>query len=120
MDRFTDTDAAAHRLATERKATVEQINALVRAHGEIIEAATSVATDDEHDPEGPTIAFERAQAAAMLQRAQTRLRDLDRAIVRLSQGGYGICELCGLPIAPDRLDALPATRTCIACAGRAR
>ena len=31
-------------------------------------------------------------------------------------GIYGICETCGRPIAPERLAARPATRTCIDCA----
>jgi len=46
----------------------------------------SVATDDEHDPEGVTIAFERAQVAANLQRARTRLEDLDWAKKVIARG----------------------------------
>jgi RNA polymerase-binding transcription factor DksA len=105
-------------LAAERASTTEQIGILRKDLAEIINASVSVATDDEHDPEGVTIAFERAQVAANLQRARTRLEDLDWAIERLNEGDYGRCERCGQPIAPERLAARPAARTCIACASR--
>jgi RNA polymerase-binding transcription factor DksA/SAM-dependent methyltransferase len=105
-------------LVAERVGTAEQITILGKDLAEIISAARSVATDDEHDPEGVTIAFERAQVAANLDRARGRLADLDWAIGRLAEGSYGRCERCGQPIAPGRLVARPAARTCIACASR--
>lgn len=108
----------AERLERERARTSDQIKTLSRAVGEIIESSAGVATDDEHDPEGQTIAFERAQAAALLEQARARLEDLDAAAMRLSDGTYGICERCQQPIAPERLDARPAARTCISCASR--
>ena len=109
-------EAADARLERDRERTVEQINTLSRAVGEIIAAATGVATDDEHDPEGQTIAFERAQAAALLAQARVRLDDIDAALARLRAGTYGRCEQCGEHISPQRLDARPAARLCIRCA----
>ena len=41
------------------------------------------------------------------------LEDVDRAIRMLEKGTYGICEACGEPISPDRLDANPAARFCL-------
>jgi DnaK suppressor protein len=109
-------ESADARLQRDRARKVEQINTLSRAVGEIIAAATGVATDDEHDPEGQTIAFERAQAAALLAQARVRLDDIDAALVRLGAGTYGRCERCGENISPQRLDARPAARLCIRCA----
>jgi DnaK suppressor protein len=106
------------RLIRERDATAEQIANLSGLVGEIIAASTDVATDDEHDPEGQTIAFERAQAMALLEQARTRLADVDAALDRLRSGSYGRCERCGGPIAAERLEARPAARTCIVCASR--
>jgi RNA polymerase-binding protein DksA len=103
-------------LTAEHASTEAQIAALTRDLGGIIEASASVATDDEHDPEGATIAFERAQVAALLKRSRERLADLDRAMQRLEEGTYGVCERCGQPIAAERLAARPAARTCIRCA----
>ncbi len=92
---------------------VQELAAVV--HG-IIESAQDANLDDEHDPEGSTIGFERAQAAALLDQARDQLAELDAARERLASGTYGICEGCGRPIAPARLEAQPATRVCIECA----
>jgi RNA polymerase-binding transcription factor DksA len=44
------------------------------------------------------------------------LRDISRALARLDAGDYGICDKCGEPINPARLQALPYASRCIACA----
>ena len=103
-------------LAAERSRTLAHIDALTRGFDDIVEASEGVATDDEHDPEGATIAFERAQVAALLRDARTLLADLDRASARVGAGTDGSCEVCGGPIAPARLAARPATPTCVGCA----
>ena len=72
--------------------------------------------DDEHDPEGHTIAWERQQTAALLRSARARLAELDLAIRRIEAGDHGRCEICGSPIGDERLDALPTARTCVDCA----
>jgi DnaK suppressor protein len=72
--------------------------------------------DDEHDPEGATIAFERAQLVAVLRQANADLEELDAALGRVEDGSYGVCERCGLPIASARLEARPWARRCLACA----
>jgi DnaK suppressor protein len=112
---MTSVPGAADLLA-ERARTTAQIEALSRDFDSFVEAAELVATDDEHDPEGHTIAFERQQVAALLRDARCHLRDLDIALARVAAGSYGTCESCGGPIATERLAARPATRTCIACA----
>ncbi len=106
------------RLAARRASTLTQIDELARALDDIIGAATAVATDDEHDPEGQTIAFERAQIASLLHQARSRLDDLDVAARRLADGTYGRCERCDQPIPDERLDARPTAATCIACASK--
>ncbi len=103
-------------LDAERAATLHRMAALRRDFDGIVDSSALVAVDDEHDPEGATIAFERAQLAALLDQARQHLADLDQALARLDQGSYGRCERCGQPIAPARLAARPAARTCIACA----
>ena len=103
-------------LAADRAATTDRVAGLSHDYAEIVEATTAAATDDEHDPEGATIAFERAQVATLLEQARDHLADLDRALERLDEGSYGRCVHCSGPIAVDRLAALPATTTCISCA----
>jgi DnaK suppressor protein len=89
---------------------------LQSAFEEMVAASRDSNADDEHDPEGATIAFERAQLVAVIKQAKTDLDELDAAIGRITTGSYGLCERCGLPIAPARLEARPTARRCIACA----
>lgn len=72
--------------------------------------------DDEHDPEGATIGFERAQLTALLAATRERIVEVDDALGRVDAGTYGMCEGCGEPIAGERLAVRPFARRCIACA----
>ena len=72
--------------------------------------------DDEHDPEGATIGFERAQLTALLAASRERIAEVDDALLRLDTAGYGMCERCGRPIGAERLAARPFARCCMACA----
>jgi DnaK suppressor protein len=69
--------------------------------------------DDEHDPEGATIAFELSQASALLLQSTEGLGQIDAALARIAAGRYGICEVCGEEIAEGRLEARPWTPYCI-------
>lgn len=106
------------RLVADRERTAALIDSLTGNVSSILEATRSTATDDEHDPEGSTIAFERSQASSMLAGAERELAELDLALARLADGSYGRCERCGGPIPQERLVARPAARTCVPCAGR--
>jgi RNA polymerase-binding transcription factor len=99
-----------------RTATIRRAASLVRSFDGIVEATSDVATDDEHDPEGHTIAWERQQIAALLDETRLTLTDIEAAQQRLDDGRYGTCTTCGLEIAVERLNALPATPTCVDCA----
>jgi DnaK suppressor protein len=103
-------------LEAERAAVLRQIEALTGEFDEVVAASRSSNADDEHDPEGATIAFERQQVAALLEQARRRLADVEAALARRDAGAYGVCETCGRSIAPERLAARPAARTCIDCA----
>jgi DnaK suppressor protein len=105
-------------LAAEREGTVSRLAALVRQVAEHAEEQAFTSHDDEHDPEGVTIAFERAQLQGLLAGARRDLDALDRATDRLRAGTYDRCGRCGGPIGAARLEALPAAETCIACTQR--
>ena len=103
-------------LEAERAAAERQIAALTRDFDAVVAASQASNADDEHDPEGATIAFERQQVVALLEAARRRLAEADAALGRRAEGRYGVCESCGGPIAAARLSVRPAARTCIACA----
>jgi DnaK suppressor protein len=104
------------RLSELRAATIQRAVSLASSFDDIVESASDVATDDEHDPEGHTIAWERQQLAALLDETRFTLTDIEAAQQRLVNGRYGICTICGSEIAVERLDALPATPVCVTCA----
>ena len=109
------TDARA-RLEAERRETVLRLAQLRADFGGIVEASRDSNADDEHDPEGATIAFERSQVDALAQQAERQLLEVDAALERLRLGSYGFCERCGRRIPDERLEVRPVARTCVGCA----
>jgi DnaK suppressor protein len=51
---------------------------------------------------------------------EATLARTDRALAKLDEGTYGICDSCGAAIAPARLQAMPDSVLCLDCAARAR
>ena len=88
------------------------------AREELVAAAEGANVDDEHDPEGATIAFEREQLAALLAQAERSVAAAEAALTARAAGTYGTCEVCGRPIGAERLEARPSAATCITCAAK--
>jgi DnaK suppressor protein len=103
-------------LAAEREAALARIAALRRDFADIVGAAAAANGDDEHDPEGATIAFERQHVAALLSRAREHVVEIDAALLHVDDGSYGSCVRCRAPIPAERLAARPTAVTCVACA----
>jgi DnaK suppressor protein len=113
-------EPAREMLLGERERARLRVAALEREFAGLAEAASAAGTDDEHDPEGATLAFERQHAAALLEAAREQVAAVDDALRRLAEGRYGVCERCGQPIGTERLAARPAAVTCVRCAGGGR
>jgi len=111
---------AASRIAAAR-AEAEARSAALAAQVEGLAEQQALTThDDEHDPEGVTIGFERAQLLGLLAGARDEVAALDRAAARLVAGTYGRCLDCGSAIPDPRLEALPGAERCLECVGRSR
>ena len=108
------------RLEADRRHTLGRLADLTDDHAAIVAASRDTNADDEHDPEGTTIAFERSQVAALVRQAEAHLVEIDAAVARLDAGTYGVCARCGRPIGAARLEARPTARSCIRCASRRR
>jgi DnaK suppressor protein len=115
-----DPDGARGHLEVQRHQTLARLASLTGDFDDVVAASRDTNADDEHDPEGATIAFERAQVAALARQAQHDLAEIDHALRRLDAGTYGVCERCGEPIGDGRLGARPVARLCIGCAARGR
>ena len=113
-----DMGAAVQRTQLEqRKRDARALEAtLERERSAMVEASRESNADDEHDPEGATIAFERAQLDATIVELHRQRVDLDAALARLDDGTYGMCVVCGLPIPAARLEARPSATTHVTCA----
>jgi DnaK suppressor protein len=105
------------RLEKERAGVLRSIDAISADFDAIVSSSADANSDDEHDPEGATVAFERAQLASLLSDARVTLAAIETALAKLHDGHYGECERCGDPISEERLLALPWTRNCFSCAG---
>ena len=113
------TAAAQQRLQDELRDVRASVDRLTADLAEVVAASEGSNADDEHDPEGATIGFERAQLSALLDAAHRREAEVRAALDAVAGGGYGTCASCGGPIGEERLAARPATRLCVRCAGRA-
>lgn len=107
------------RLERERQETVDRLTNLTKDFDAMVAASRDSNADDEHDPEGSTIAFERSQLGALVEQARRHLTEVDAAVARLAAGTYTTCERCGRPISDERLQVRPVARTCISCASAA-
>jgi DnaK suppressor protein len=105
-------------LEAEQERTTAQVAALVQTFDELVAAADLEPPDDEHDPDGTT-AYERAQVTSLARESRARLDALAAAIALVDDAAYGACEGCGGSIGLERLQAVPGTRRCIACAAGA-
>jgi DnaK suppressor protein len=68
--------------------------------------------------EGTSMAVDRLSQVAVHDRLQTALADVERALTKLDEGSYGRCDVCGEPIAGERLEALPWAVRCVKDASR--
>jgi DnaK suppressor protein len=109
-------DRSRRRLEADREQTLRRLVSLTDDFDAVVAASRDTNADDEHDPEGATIAFERSQVGALVRQARQHLLEIDAAMARLDAGTYGRCEGCGSPIGDGRLEARPVARTCIRCA----
>jgi RNA polymerase-binding transcription factor DksA len=66
------------------------------------------------------VTAERGETDVLVAELRSALHEIERALERLEEGTYGSCERCGMPISVARLEAMPATTTCITCASLQR
>lgn len=112
-----DVARARQALAAERGRLVALVSALdnqgVRLETEA--ASTSeLSASGQHPADVGTETFERERDLTILADAERELAEVEAAFDRLAEGRYGACEWCGQPIPAERLEAMPATRFCLA------
>jgi RNA polymerase-binding transcription factor DksA len=66
---------------------------------------------DQHPADQGSETFEREKDLSILEGLESDLAEIEAALQRLDDGTYGVDELTGEPINPDRLEAIPTART---------
>ncbi|WP_203903388.1 TraR/DksA family transcriptional regulator [Virgisporangium aliadipatigenens] len=94
-------------LKTEHDQTMVEIAELQR------DRLTDSAGDDQADTGTKT--FEREQEISLANNIAERISQVERALERLDEGGYGWCERCGNVIPVERLAAFPSATLCVSC-----
>jgi len=101
-----DLEADVVRLKKEISVAEVDLAGLMRDAGE-------GAGDDQAD--AGTATFEREQEISLANNARGVFEQSTRALARLINGSYGICESCGSPIGKNRLLAFPRATLCMTC-----
>jgi RNA polymerase-binding protein DksA len=96
-----------------------------RLQGSLTSCGTLVLADGERPGYGTHMAddawgvFEQAKNLAVSDCLRSSLEKVERALARMDDGTYGMCEHCGQAIDASRLAALPYATLCVACQTRA-
>jgi DnaK suppressor protein len=115
---WTEQELAEVRQELEAEAAGLRVD-ITTAEAEIAERlgdAVGDAGDDSADAGAKT--FQREHELALTQQARELLAQTERALSRISDGSYGVCESCGQAIGKARLQAFPRATLCVACKQR--
>jgi DnaK suppressor protein len=101
----------------------------LRARRDELASELGVVTTIERDPhatvsfgkrvgDGTTEAVDRLNRVGTARELDAMLQDVDRALAKVEEGTYGICDRCGRLIPEERLEARPWSVLCVECASR--
>ena len=89
---------------------------------ELLDEITRTMTQMRHEPENPPDPNDRASQETDMslelrsrERERKLIKKIDEALQRLDSGDYGYCEVCGVEIGVERLEARPTADQCIDC-----
>jgi len=108
-----------------------EIEGILRAERASLEADLAALTTVTRDPsatigfgkrvgEGTSEAVGRIERVGQADALAAKLAAVDRALAKLDEGTYGVCDRCGDAIARERMEAVPWTSLCVRCASRRR
>ena len=104
-------------MATPVRTSLERARIELRAELEELTAAprdpTATVSFGKRVGEGTSQAVERIAQVDAARQLDAKLRDVERALAKLDEGTYGTCDVCGRPIASERLEAIPWAVLCV-------
>ncbi len=119
----TEAEASDRFVEAQRLELLAERDAYTRSANSLRAEAEELAQDrepgdvqfDEESGEGDSMNVERERDLALSAQAMASVEEIDRALAKIEQGTYGICEKCGEPIPQERLKALPHASLCVRC-----
>ena len=107
-----DLDALAHTLHERRRELQDELASLTAVPRDPMAAVSF----GKRIGDGTTEAVERLNKVGTANSIAVTLADVERALVKLGDETYGVCDRCGGPISDERLEAIPWAAHCISCA----
>jgi len=104
-----DLNTLRRRLEVERKSLMERLKTSVRPVDKRPESACG------KEGEAASDTFELEKHLALENRVRDLLAEVEHALRKFELGTYGLCDVCGQPIEPARLEALPQANLCLNC-----
>lgn len=101
-------------LEAERDSLDEEL----AGHGKKVGKDWTGSSESEGEQADPNDAADNIETLAtnvpLVEELEERRREIEKALEKMEQGTYGVCDVCKKPIPFDRLEANPAAATCIA------
>jgi len=113
-----DHEEVLRRLMEERLRLEREVEVFEDELGESLEDSSEESIYDQHMAETAAVTLDREIDLTLEENALTALEKIDRALAKLKEGSYGVCDLCKGPISEDRLRAAPSATLCIDCKRR--
>lgn len=108
------------RLNAELQSVSNDIDSSTASLASFLASRRDIEVDDEHDPEGSTLAMQYSETAALLDNSRHHRDQVVAALSKIDNADFGSCELCAKPIPLARLKARPTAAHCVPCAELAR
>jgi len=105
-----DFELLRHRLEDERERLIERLETRCQAVGQQQDGNGHKSED-----EVATESLDSWRQMALEKGLRVQMADIEYALHKLEEGTYGLCDICGQPIAPERLEALPWANLCYRC-----
>ena len=103
---------------SDLRASLEQERSDLRARLGEMGVLSGGESFDQNFADSSQVTAERGEVEALAGNLRESLNDVEAALVKLDNGTFGVCEGCGQPIPPARLEAKPAAKLCMECASK--
>ncbi len=113
-----DREDARLRLMEERVRLEKEVEVFEDELGVSLEDASEESIYDQHMAETAAVTLDREIDLTLEENARAALEKVDRALTKLDEGSYGVCDSCKGAISEERLRASPSASLCIDCKRR--